>query len=537
MHLPSDRKAPVLVSLPDGFSVSGITLWALRLAGVLAARGHSVALLAHEEPTGQAGLALDLPPGVAALRLTGLPPLRAAAGDLAPFIPPYRDEARRLARRAGAPVVFLPTTLGDSFGIAAALTLVDPELVRVVGFQHADTPYDTRLLVYYEPVLASLVGVSRRVAESIAAALAHRRADVAHLPNAVPIGHAPPERAPVRNRPLRLVYTGRIEQKQKRVGVLVRMSDVLAERAVPHTLTLIGDGPALPELRALAAEPARAGRLIVPGALAPAGVRAVLRDSDCFVLASRYEGLSVAMIEAMSEGCVPIVTGAASGADEAIVDGLSGILVHTGPDESDHAVASAMAHAVERAAGDLRRLSPESWRRVRDAFSLGSYAPRAAAVIDAAAAAPPRAWPAHLSVAFSSSTNAGSASGSVPADAARRLAEALRSLAGRDIILHGAGRHTIELAAVLAASPARIVAIADDDPGRWGRSLLGWPITSPDRAAALGAGDVVISSWLHADDVYSRRGVYERQGLRVHHLYRDAHAGQPDSYNAPACTN
>src|SRR5688572_9321920 len=182
---PPHAPAPVLISLPDGLSVSGVTLWAIRLAGVLVARGHEVTLAAHDVPEGQTRVALQIPAGVNVLRLSGLPPLRAAAGDLSPFIPVYRDEVRRLAEQSGAAVVFLPTILGDSFGIGAAIALTDPESIRIVGFQHADTAYDTRLLTYYEPVLASLVGVSKRVTASIAASLPSRHADIAHLPNAV----------------------------------------------------------------------------------------------------------------------------------------------------------------------------------------------------------------------------------------------------------------------------------------------------------------------------------------------------------------
>ncbi len=532
--------APVLISLPDGLSVSGVTLWAVRLAGVLASRGHLVTLVAHEEPQGQARVAIDVPSGVRILGLAGLPPLRNAAGDLSQFIPVYRDEVRRLSQAAGGPVVFLPTILGDSFGIAAAISLVEPELIRIAGFQHADTAYDTRLLTYYEPVLAYLVGVSRRVTESIAGALPHRGADIWHLPNAVDVADSLPQRELNRQRPLRLVYTGRIEHKQKRVRSLLLMSGELSRRGIAHTLTLVGDGPALAELRAeVGSKRELSDRVALLGAIGAAGVRAELRRADCFVLASRYEGLSVAMLEAMAEGCVPIVTDVASGAGEVVVDGLSGLLVKTDAGADDEGVGRALADAVARfASSDRSRFAHETWRRVRDSFSLESYAPRAAAIVNAAAESPARPWPAARAVAFTSSAAAGvGASGTVPPDAPKRLAAKLAELAGRRVILHGCGRHTIELAATLAASPARIVGVADDDPGRWGQSLLGWPIIAPASAGEHEASDVVISSWLHADDIYERRAVYENQGLRVHHLYRDVREATVDSYTSAACSN
>ena len=99
----------------------------------------------------------------------------------------------------------------------------------------------------------------------------------------------------------------------------------------------------------------------------------------------------------------------------------------------------------------------------------------------------------------------------------------LESLAppGRAVVIHGAGQHTLQLAAVLAASPARIVAVADDDRQRQGQSLWGWPIIAPENAAKMGATDVVISSWMHQGAIWERRGVYESQRppLRVHRVY------------------
>ena len=35
----------------------------------------------------------------------------------------------------------------------------------------------------------------------------------------------------------------------------------------------------------------------------------------------------------------------------------------------------------------------------------------------------------------------------------------------------------------------------------------------------LGATDIVLSSWLHQDDMWSRRAPLERHGLRVHRVY------------------
>jgi hypothetical protein len=196
-----------------------------------------------------------------------------------------------------------------------------------------------------------------------------------------------------------------------------------------------------------------------------------------------------------------------------------------------------MADGVQRALSlGVAELGRRAWRRVRDEFSLERFGRQSHDAVQDAASSAPRPWPACRPSAFTGPGGSACGSGTVPADAGGRMQRLLASLAGRRIVLHGSGRHTIELAGVLAASRADIAAIADDDPGRWGQRLLGWEITDPSRVGELGVTDAVISSALHAEEIYARRAAYERQGVRVHHLYKDVVAPR-DSYTPAACTS
>jgi FlaA1/EpsC-like NDP-sugar epimerase len=95
----------------------------------------------------------------------------------------------------------------------------------------------------------------------------------------------------------------------------------------------------------------------------------------------------------------------------------------------------------------------------------------------------------------------------------------LESLAGRAVVIHGTGEHTRQLKDVIVNAPVRIVAFADDDRGKHGTRLWDWPVISPREAGRRGATDVVISSWMHQEAVWGRRGVYEGMGLRVWRVY------------------
>jgi len=556
---------PILIALPSGLVTSGVVAWAVRLVNAFANQGRLAGLILHTPSKGYAPLDVALHYNVRVHDLSDLPPLDSVNGDLTPFIPRYRDALHDLALASGNPVALSPNLLGDCYGIAAAISMVEPEIVRILGWGHVDLPYEATILKHYEPCIARFAGCSHALVERLAASLPHRRHHLAHLPYGVTIP-ASTQREPYQGqRPLRLIYSGRIEQDVKRVGALLCLSDELARRGVAHELTLLGDGPAAPEIdRACAA---RRSITRLP-AVSSERVHAILSQQDIFVMASRVEGLSISLLESLACGCVPVITRTRSGSAEAITDGVDGRLIDwegqlsatsTSPLGDTHAqharlgelLADGVCDAVSR---NLATLSRNAIAKAKANFTHEAHVARTMAIVDEVASEAPRAWPAHRPSAFTSPIAAGAhhgtaaattptptfaPSGTVPAHAAERLRHTLSTLAGRRIIIHGTGRHTLELAHVLAnyiaptsgpnANAPTIVAFTDDDPTRHGSSILGLPVIAPHEAhtftAAAGEtspSDVVISSFINQDDIWQRRGIYESKGLSVHRLYPEA---------------
>lgn len=503
----------IVIDLPQGLTASGVTLWAARLASGVVERGGRAALLVHRPAENQSALDVPIHRGVEVVDLSNLPPLAAARGRIAPFAHAWARALSAVDATARSPAVLSPNLLGDSYGAAAAVTLADGERARIVGWQHSDIEYDRRVLAHYEPVIARFVGVSERITGLLRSAMPARAADVERLWYGVTVPKAAPVRRPG---PVLLAYVGRLEHAQKRVLCLPELARALSASDVSHELAIAGDGPARDGL-ARACEGLTSVRLL--GALSPDQTRRLLESSHAMVLGSRYEGLSVGMLEAMAAGCVPIVTRVESGIAEAIIDGQSGIICDCDPASDERAAGGALADGVRRAVRlGMDRLSVATHARARE-FSIDLHLDRACSLIASAMRDPPRHWPGERPCAFTAGSEPGAASGTVPHDARERLASVLGSLAGRSVVIHGAGAHTLAMADVLARSPARVVAISDDDRGRHGSSLWGWPVIAPADAQAHGATDVVISSWLHETAIHQRRAVYERQGLAVHRLY------------------
>ena len=129
-------------------------------------------------------------------------------------------------------------------------------------------------------------------------------------------------------RALEILTVGRVVPV-KGQSLLVESVAALRERGVEATLTIVGDGPELPALRALAAGLGVADRVRFEGAVGQDEIRGYYERADVFALPSFAEGLPVVLIEAMATGH-PVVASRMTGVPELVEEGVSGLLVVPG---------------------------------------------------------------------------------------------------------------------------------------------------------------------------------------------------------------
>lgn len=115
---------------------------------------------------------------------------------------------------------------------------------------------------------------------------------------------------------------GRIEEQKNPLFVVDLLADLVASGRACR-LVWIGDGALRPALEARAAERAVADRLTIDGWRHDARLR--LRGLDVFVMPSRFEGLPLALLEAMQAGLAVCVSDA-DGMSEAVTDGRDGLV-------------------------------------------------------------------------------------------------------------------------------------------------------------------------------------------------------------------
>jgi L-malate glycosyltransferase len=206
------------------------------------------------------------------------------------------------------------------------------------------------------------------------------------LPNGVENETIHPKTAYALHDPIRLIYLGRLHE-QKGINVLLEAVHRLRQQrpALKICLQLLGDGPARKELAALSQQLGTASIVDFTGTVEPAYPH--LKQADIFILPSRAEGISNALLEAMSCG-LPVIASDVPGNADVVRHGHNGLLFpFDDPDTLAEAITLLIDHPELRqrfgtAARqtvdlhfDLNRITEQYISIYRDLLSNHSYQP------------------------------------------------------------------------------------------------------------------------------------------------------------------
>ena len=159
------------------------------------------------------------------------------------------------------------------------------------------------------------------------------------LPNPLSSGFTHRARPDEQNRVLLAV--GRLHS-QKAYDILLTAFADIANEAPKWRLEILGEGPLLEELQAMAKNLGIGSRVIWLGRESQPSV--VYQRADLFVLASRYEGMPNALLEAMSTGLPVVVTNASPGPLEYVENLVTGLVVASG---DPHELSRAMLRLIQ----------------------------------------------------------------------------------------------------------------------------------------------------------------------------------------------
>lgn len=130
-------------------------------------------------------------------------------------------------------------------------------------------------------------------------------------------------------KPIRIGYAARLVKQQKRADLLVDLISGLERKGLGYQFQIAGEGECAVAIEEYVAQNKLEGKVQLLGRLPKDKMNQFWSNQDIFVNVSEYEGTSLAMLEAMSYGCVPVVTDV-SGAREFIEEGKNGYICSVG---------------------------------------------------------------------------------------------------------------------------------------------------------------------------------------------------------------
>lgn len=275
----------------------------------------------------------------------------------------YRADVLYSAAMAHLPAGVAITVTDDpaAWSAAAALAHRNP----FIGALHADEDVYYALARRHAPALAAVACVSRRIETGARAIPSLGRARIATIPCGTPEGRAPtPDSS---GEVLRLLWVGRMVEGQKRVSDLPKIAAALAAAGVRYELRIVGDGEDRESVESLSRELGVAPFVRLLGWRSAREVASALGESDLLLQPSNFEGMSVALMEALAAGC-GVVASRVSGVEDYEGHPLAEGCLWVHPVGDVQAAAAAVARAA-------RYPRAERARRARELhhaeFSLG----------------------------------------------------------------------------------------------------------------------------------------------------------------------
>lgn len=148
---------------------------------------------------------------------------------------------------------------------------------------------------------------------------------------------------------------------QKRLATWLEIARALHAKHPDTFFIIVGDGPLRDEIHAKALGTDK----YVFFAGLQAETRPYFTAMDMFMMSSEFEGLPIALLEAMSMNCVPVCT-AAGGIPEVIKDGVNGLLV---PVEQPLQLVDRLSQLMQQP-GQVAQMKEAARQTVIDSFSM-----------------------------------------------------------------------------------------------------------------------------------------------------------------------
>lgn len=272
----------------------GVTSWTIDMVNHLSAN-ESVAPIVCPEPTvefisgGGRSTIVDL------LDKRGYHPKVGRSYELGTMEYKASVLAENILKHIPAGTVLIPS---DDEACWMACSMV-ADKYPVIGVLHSDDTVYYELYYKYKPYLTGLVTVSQRILDNTK--------QVTTPAAVIPCGIIPPK-VTIGEKVNKILWVGRLEERQKRASDIIAIAKTLKQQNSDFVIEVWGNGESLPTLTAAVTQEQLQEEVILKGWSSREELLQSLAEAKVLLQTSNFEGMSVAVMEALYCGCAIVST-------------------------------------------------------------------------------------------------------------------------------------------------------------------------------------------------------------------------------------
>ena len=301
-------RTTVIIDMYEGIGWGGTEMWAAGTAQDLSEKGHTVILFGSDQQA-----CLDGQKEEMVQRFSEIDTIEEMTNKI----------------RDNLPCVIINNFAGCVLLAAVLVKLQNPKSVQIISVVHSDNInlYDAHMM--FREWTDVFFCVSRQIRETIIEKYALNRNQVfykePHIESEEPLD----KHYSKGEEPLRIGYASRLVKQLKRVDLFPQLIILMEEKGINYQMEIAGEGECFELIDRFISDKGLHNKIRLLGRVPKQNMCEFWKRQDVFINISECEGTSLAMLEAMAFGCVPVVT-RVSGVTEYIKKNQNGFIREVG---------------------------------------------------------------------------------------------------------------------------------------------------------------------------------------------------------------
>ena len=264
-------------------------------------------------------------------------------------------------------IIYVNNCFDKAFIAAVVKKIVSPDSIRFISIVHNDYEGLFYFCKIFEQYIDKYICVSSRISNSLNTKWGIRKDKLFFIGQPIRMKGISREKIWVKNT-IRIGIASRLTREQKRSDLINLIIDYLEKKKINYTLDIAGTGDLFDYINDYVLSLNIADKIRLLGRVPYEKMNEFWENHDIYLNCSEYEGTSLAMLEAMYHGCVPVVTDV-SGVDDFVEHRKNGIICRVNDIET-------MVNEVDILTNDMETLKSYSERAhevVRNKCDINKY--------------------------------------------------------------------------------------------------------------------------------------------------------------------